>query len=345
MHALRYWWRATPLQQQLPGRCTHNRTQECADLLHEQGALWDLLLDTRRVTARDTETFVRASATLFKVRLDRGPRCLRTMGWFGTLATNTIRKANATNATAAQTASEWTPEHISHLDHHHFKTPFAKSLNMERSLAATKTASTRRQRWVSRASCRTRSLNLTTVLAVDDVLDGSQTDYKNSSQLLGGYGTAIAVALRAQLASAPCIDNQIDAVPPCLGSHPSRSGFLCSTENMGQEAVTPASMHSRTFSDRDSQRHGMQGLRGLCGATEYGGSCARADRGAWRGVRDLSACELRCKTCARCNFVSFSSRNDDCSWYRTCQMPLRSLPVHYRTIGVRVNLTLRGDVG
>ena len=36
-------------------------------------------------------------------------------------------------------------------------------------------------------------------------------------------------------------------------------------------------------------------------------------------IANLSECAARCRSCARCNFVSFSEMHHDCSWYRTCR--------------------------
>lgn len=62
--------------------------------------------------------------------------------------------------------------------------------------------------------------------------------------------------------------------------------------------------------------------RGHCGATQSheGEACSASDiRGSWVGA-PMSAriCVALCATCAHCQFVSFSRRDDDCSWFSSC---------------------------
>jgi hypothetical protein len=58
---------------------------------------------------------------------------------------------------------------------------------------------------------------------------------------------------------------------------------------------------------------------GYCAETADGwaGDCAAGLQGSW-GIRRWSACVERCERCARCNFVSFSDTNRDCSWHFAC---------------------------
>ena len=69
-------------------------------------------------------------------------------------------------------------------------------------------------------------------------------------------------------------------------------------------------------------------MTGYCRATAGGGGdCARGNDGAWevggrRGVRDLDDCVSRCRACARCSYVSFSSYHGDCSVRRAAAYPL-----------------------
>ena len=65
--------------------------------------------------------------------------------------------------------------------------------------------------------------------------------------------------------------------------------------------------------------------RGLCAATADGwqGDCSRGALGTWplkqgTAVFDRRSCVERCRTCARCRFVSVSLENRDCSWYSDC---------------------------
>ena len=59
--------------------------------------------------------------------------------------------------------------------------------------------------------------------------------------------------------------------------------------------------------------------RGYCSASSEGseGDCARGLIGTWL-IGDLPQCIERCKQCAQCNFVSFSKRHRDCSWFAGC---------------------------
>ena len=94
-------------------------------------------------------------------------------------------------------------------------------------------------------------------------------------------------------------------------------------------------LRSRMSSARSTQR--VLG-DGHCGATQLAerGDCARGDRGsfqlaptAWeRSVlpsHDLpvaiAECLQACATCARCKYVSVSTRHRDCSWHASCDTP------------------------
>ena len=61
---------------------------------------------------------------------------------------------------------------------------------------------------------------------------------------------------------------------------------------------------------------------GTCGTTTYGGDCNASPRGAWNTtsahIASVDACAAKCAACSRCNFVSFSAKNEDCSWYEAC---------------------------
>ena len=72
---------------------------------------------------------------------------------------------------------------------------------------------------------------------------------------------------------------------------------------------------------------------GFCAITTAGGSCTSDARGAtplkkllahvepphhWR--KALKACRRFCQLCANCNYVTVSLANDDCSWYRECNL-------------------------
>ena len=66
--------------------------------------------------------------------------------------------------------------------------------------------------------------------------------------------------------------------------------------------------------------------RGYCARTCDGdeGDCAIGDLGTWPGrkygILGLTACAAACRRCARCRYVSFSAKNDDCSWFHSCSM-------------------------
>ena len=54
------------------------------------------------------------------------------------------------------------------------------------------------------------------------------------------------------------------------------------------------------------------------------------------GLRTLRDCAALCRTCAHCVFVSFNLANDDCSWYRHCDLgELQDRQGGYRSMRVR----------
>ena len=63
------------------------------------------------------------------------------------------------------------------------------------------------------------------------------------------------------------------------------------------------------------------GACGFCGVTEAGsaGDCSHGRKGAfdmWKlGISDLATCAAACRTCARCDFVSYQTSGSDCSWF------------------------------
>ena len=62
---------------------------------------------------------------------------------------------------------------------------------------------------------------------------------------------------------------------------------------------------------------------GHCGITESGPSDCTADaKGSWplrsEHIGSIEACHRRCRQCERCNYVSYSTRNDECAWYYRC---------------------------
>ena len=60
---------------------------------------------------------------------------------------------------------------------------------------------------------------------------------------------------------------------------------------------------------------------GYCAATDYASpaKCQVESTGALQITR-LEQCFAACMGCAKCNFMSFSKRNQDCSWYQHCTL-------------------------
>lgn len=74
-------------------------------------------------------------------------------------------------------------------------------------------------------------------------------------------------------------------------------------------------------------------IDGYCAETTSGkvGDCTAGNKGCFRWppspasapsgkLRGLQACVLECLKCARCNYVSFSRLEHDCSWYHSCDL-------------------------
>ena len=66
-------------------------------------------------------------------------------------------------------------------------------------------------------------------------------------------------------------------------------------------------------------------MLGFCGGTSYMPAqvCNEADSGAFQ-MSDLLQCIKQCSLCARCNYISFSQANEDCSWYYRCDTLLHN---------------------
>jgi len=86
---------------------------------------------------------------------------------------------------------------------------------------------------------------------------------------------------------------------------------------------------------------------GHCGFTPRGhaGDCAAGWSGAWSarsvGVTDLAGCAAHCRAeCPRCQHVSFSALDDDCSWYRMC--PQVTTGTSHTSVEVRTDVRRRG---
>ena len=70
-----------------------------------------------------------------------------------------------------------------------------------------------------------------------------------------------------------------------------------------------------------SWRVGAPGV-GYCALTIARGDCWLGDSGTLHeNVSSLQSCKRECKhACPRCAFVSWSARNQDCSWYAQCDL-------------------------
>ena len=56
--------------------------------------------------------------------------------------------------------------------------------------------------------------------------------------------------------------------------------------------------------------------QGVCGRTPSGPSdCVRGKMGSWEPVASAAECVQRCIHCERCNFISFSPKQQECSWF------------------------------
>ena len=69
-----------------------------------------------------------------------------------------------------------------------------------------------------------------------------------------------------------------------------------------------------------SWTHAASPLTGFCGVTEEAAPnrCGQDRSGAWP-LSTLHECVLACSACRNCAFLSFSSKNRDCSWYSSCE--------------------------
>ena len=76
---------------------------------------------------------------------------------------------------------------------------------------------------------------------------------------------------------------------------------------------------------QNSTKRRRRSYPGYCEKTKDDeGYCSLGNKGSWQasryGITSLEHCALKCLTCANCRFVSFSSQNNDCSWYRDCRL-------------------------
>eukprot|EP00966_Prymnesium_polylepis_P227078 5254401-Prymnesium_polylepis.1 len=75
--------------------------------------------------------------------------------------------------------------------------------------------------------------------------------------------------------------------------------------------------------------------------TPESSDCERGALGMWSrrprrnqplAIPNLSACVARCHGCKRCNYVSYSLLNHDCSWYHSCVTQPWARPVGRRPL-------------
>lgn len=66
---------------------------------------------------------------------------------------------------------------------------------------------------------------------------------------------------------------------------------------------------------------------GTCGVTlicEEPNCCDKQPKGSWAAstanISTLAECAAKAKSCSQANFVSFSKPQNDCSWYKSCDM-------------------------
>jgi hypothetical protein len=102
-------------------------------------------------------------------------------------------------------------------------------------------------------------------------------------------------------------------------------------------------LHSLAAASVDAPGSTLSSSTGHCGVTAGGvvSDCDHGDSGAWdtreHRIHSLQACVTRCRSCARCHFVSFSAASRDCSWYHACDEPgqLEYGGSRFRTVQVR----------
>ena len=132
---------------------------------------------------------------------------------------------------------------------------------------------------------------------------------------------------------------------------------------MGRQECVPPRLLERVGATNDARRVPKARLvaadwlarapDGFCGVTshEAPGDCGRDDSGVLgllpgetRSVETTArACLARCNACERCNFVSFSRRLGDCSWYARCDT-VRTDVKHFRS-GPALKSKASGDAG
>ena len=75
----------------------------------------------------------------------------------------------------------------------------------------------------------------------------------------------------------------------------------------------------------------MYWSEGYCAATAFGGDCSTGDQGAWLATT-AEKCVDECRSCERCQFVSYKKAEHECSWYSECDVAQLQLnPAGFRT--------------
>ena len=89
---------------------------------------------------------------------------------------------------------------------------------------------------------------------------------------------------------------------------------------------------------------------GYCSFTAPGaGDCTAGSSGAWafgafKDVRTLAGCRHRCRTCARCKYVSHSTLAKECGWFEKCDLrnlKLRDNGEAWLTVAAEAELSTR----
>jgi hypothetical protein len=57
-----------------------------------------------------------------------------------------------------------------------------------------------------------------------------------------------------------------------------------------------------------------------CNPPGRGDDCRHGLAGIWLSVAALDACVSKCRGCARCRYVSFSEKEQECFWWHNCHM-------------------------
>lgn len=94
------------------------------------------------------------------------------------------------------------------------------------------------------------------------------------------------------------------------------TNLLATTVGTSQEKTVVNS--TVTFAAAPRPKVGSTGT-GTCADTSYGGTCADHALGSYNstkeGITTLEQCVDKVKGCSNGNYVSFSLKNEDCSWY------------------------------